>query len=311
MHNFNDQIIRKPNFIIIGAAKCGTTALASILSTHPDCCMSQPKEVSFFQDTIDFQPNPNYEKGWEWYQQAFSHYSGEPVVGEATPSYSDRSRSPNTANRIYDFNSDMKIIYMVRHPFQRQISAWKMHYVGGLGQINADRREHRWALDGFEHWMKKQREADQWDMCRYGYQISAYEKKFSSENIFISFLENWSESKDKETKKVLDFLHLDPNLLPKDVPLQTNRASDRTLERPLFRKIRSQQGLRTVFRWVPATLRNWIPVKQLSRIKVTTPEPEISDNLRKEFYDYIKMDIQDFCQRFGNGIINEDTYLSY
>lgn len=89
---------QKPNFIIIGAAKCGTTALASILDSHPDCCMSRLKEVSFFQDTIDFEPNPNYEKGWEWYQKAFSHYNGEPIVGEATPSYADRSRSPHLPN---------------------------------------------------------------------------------------------------------------------------------------------------------------------------------------------------------------------
>ena len=106
--------------------------------------MSEPKEVSFFQDSIDYAPNPNYEKGWPWYQKAFPHYRGEPVVGEATPSYRDGSRSPNTAARVFQFNPGMKIVYMVRDPMERQLSAWRMNYAFGKARTHPWRAEDRW-----------------------------------------------------------------------------------------------------------------------------------------------------------------------
>ncbi len=37
-----------PNLIIIGAMKCGTTALHRYLDLHPDVAMSEPKELNFF-----------------------------------------------------------------------------------------------------------------------------------------------------------------------------------------------------------------------------------------------------------------------
>ncbi|MCM3904240.1 MAG: sulfotransferase [Pyrinomonadaceae bacterium] len=37
-----------PNFLVIGAAKAGTTALHSYLAQHPDIYMSATKEIRFF-----------------------------------------------------------------------------------------------------------------------------------------------------------------------------------------------------------------------------------------------------------------------
>ena len=37
-----------PNFLIVGAAKCGMTSLHYYLKQHPDVFMSTPKEPDFF-----------------------------------------------------------------------------------------------------------------------------------------------------------------------------------------------------------------------------------------------------------------------
>ncbi|MDQ1697372.1 MAG: hypothetical protein QOJ03_2725, partial [Frankiaceae bacterium] len=37
-----------PNFLILGAARCGTTSLHYYLAEHPDVCMSTIKEPNFF-----------------------------------------------------------------------------------------------------------------------------------------------------------------------------------------------------------------------------------------------------------------------
>ncbi|MFW5721118.1 MAG: sulfotransferase [Bacteroidota bacterium] len=40
--------VRKPEFFIIGAPRCGTTALARYLGEHPDIHLSYPKEPNYF-----------------------------------------------------------------------------------------------------------------------------------------------------------------------------------------------------------------------------------------------------------------------
>ena len=288
----------KPNFLIIGSAKCGTTALSSLLSLHPDCCMSRPKEVSFFQDNIDFALNPNYAKGWDWYQQAFKHYDGEPIVGEATPSYSDRSRSPNTARRIYEFNPDMKIIYMVRDPLQRQISCWKMQYALGIEGSCPWRREHQWAVKGFDYWMCMQRDAGQWDECRYHYQLSAYQSFFASDKICVSFLEDWKSHKEAEVERIMQFLGLDPKLWNKDIQEKANRGTDRKIDRPMLRRFLSQPPVQRMVKQFPLSWRDWAR-KNWAKISVATPEPIVSEAVKAAFLAYVSTDSEKFLAQYG------------
>lgn len=42
--------MKNPNFFIIGAPKCGTTALSEYLREHPQVFFSDPKELSFFNE---------------------------------------------------------------------------------------------------------------------------------------------------------------------------------------------------------------------------------------------------------------------
>jgi hypothetical protein len=69
---------RIPTFLLLGAAKCGTTSLAYYLSQHPDVCFSDPKEPIFFE--------AEYEKGLDHYwQKYFQAWSGERAIGEGRP----------------------------------------------------------------------------------------------------------------------------------------------------------------------------------------------------------------------------------
>ena len=289
---------QKPTFLIIGSAKCGTTALASILSNHPDCCMSRPKEVKFFLDTIDYKSNnPNYEKGWDWYQKAFAHYNGETAIGEGTPNYSAHTRSPNTAKRVYDFNPDMKIIYMVRNPLARQISAWKMQYTVGLNESPPPTPEHEWALKGLDYWMEKKRDQGQWNDCRYGYQLEAYEAFFPKKNICVSFLEDWKHSKDSEISRILRFLALDPTLLPETIQEHANRGDDRKASRPLVKKIRTNPAVRSVIQYLPSSWRDWSRAKFAAKA-VVYPSTEMSSGVKDSFVDYIIADVEMFLSRY-------------
>ncbi|WP_053976078.1 sulfotransferase family protein [Mangrovimonas xylaniphaga] len=284
--------IKKPNLIIIGAAKCGTTTLASILDEHLDVCMSTPKEVCFFQDTIDFKPNPNYEKGWEWYKKAFGHFRGEAIVGEATPSYTDRTRSSKTAQRIYEFNPEMRLIYMVRNPIQRQISAWKMQYAASeiLDSKSKDWKiEYGWAARGFEYWLKNQYEVKQWDVNRYNFQLNAYREFFSKDKIHVTFLEDWKHNQKEEVNKVLQFLDLEENLTEVAI-LKKENTGERTYDAfGSFKRTLSNFGLNKL---IPSGIRKQLSAQTIKEIAY--PEINYNSDILREFKDFIKGDAEEF-----------------
>lgn len=286
-----------PNFIIIGSAKCGTTSLAAILSEHPECCMSRPKEVSYFQDTIDHKPNPNCDKGKDWYLLAFSHYKGEKIAGEATPSYSDRSRSPGTAKRIFDYNPDMKIIYMVREPLARQASAWKMQYRIGK-QYACPPVEAQWALQGFEHWMLKQFSIQQWDECRYHFQIQAYQEYFLESQILISFLEDWKNDMESEISRIFRFLNIDENFIYSPESTSKNVASNLGFPRWKMINAIKSLGLDKLKLVIPARYRRKA-VHRLTHSTVKYPSMNLKGSTREQFASYVDKDCVRFLRHYG------------
>jgi hypothetical protein len=105
-----------PNFFIIGASKCGTTSIYNILIQQDGCCMSSIKEPFFFNDP---------SKEMEWYTSLFDECAGNIAIGEATPIYSETTYFPWIPEKIYHLNSSAKIVYIVRHPYDRLKSVWK------------------------------------------------------------------------------------------------------------------------------------------------------------------------------------------
>lgn len=107
--------MRKPDLFIVGAPKCGTTALHRYLSQHPDIYMSEPKEPNYFGSLI-----ASFAKSDEQYlQYAFSGWQDEKVAGEASPWY---LACPSSAERIKAFNPRAKIVIMLRNPVEMMYS---------------------------------------------------------------------------------------------------------------------------------------------------------------------------------------------
>ena len=110
------------SFMIVGAQKCGTSALAHFLSQHPEIGMASPKEVHLFD-------SPNYSTHWRpeqidaLYRPFFSHCADAPLRGEATPIY---MFLPEIAQELRRYNPELKLIVMVRDPVERAISHYYM-----------------------------------------------------------------------------------------------------------------------------------------------------------------------------------------
>jgi hypothetical protein len=110
-----------PDFIIIGAQRCGTTSLYQYLSQHPEVYPSFPKEVHYFSNYFD--------KGTTWYRSHFplesqkrkaeSKPDGRFTTGEASPYYLVH---PHAARRASMVVPQARLIVLLRDPVQRAYS---------------------------------------------------------------------------------------------------------------------------------------------------------------------------------------------
>src|SRR5215469_3550174 len=99
---------RRPDFFIVGAPKCGTTALAHYLARHPDIYMPQ-KEMHFFGSDLNFGPQ-FYRRDRDGYLPEFNRWSGQARTGEALVWYLLSTRA---AAEIKEFSSDASIIILI------------------------------------------------------------------------------------------------------------------------------------------------------------------------------------------------------
>ncbi len=121
-----------PNFLIIGAAKSGTTSLYVYLMQHPEIYMSPVKETHFFsfdsESKMTKGPGDPIHKAitdFNEYQALFDGVTDEKAIGEASTSYLYRPEAPG---RIHKILPDAKLIAILRNPADRAFSAY-MHVV--------------------------------------------------------------------------------------------------------------------------------------------------------------------------------------
>lgn len=121
-----------PNFLIIGAAKSGTTSLNRYLSDHPQIYMSLQKELHYFSypETHLLTNGPDsYHRitvgTLEEYESFFKDVTDQVAIGDSSPSYLYFSQS---AQRIKNTIPNVKLIAILRNPVDRAYSCF-MHAV--------------------------------------------------------------------------------------------------------------------------------------------------------------------------------------
>lgn len=112
-----------PTFIVIGAQKCATRWLRTNLGQHP--------QIFTAGSELHFWNNGNRVKnlGTDWYRDQFEGWSGEPIIGEATPGYMIWRHHPElVAERMKEHHPDARLIAILRNPVDRAQSAM-MHHI--------------------------------------------------------------------------------------------------------------------------------------------------------------------------------------
>ena len=110
-----------PDFFIVGAPRCGTSALSRYLKEHPQICFSRPKEPHYF---VRLSSACSLDDVEHHYLAAYfpHHNSGHKAVGEGSVSY---LFSRQAIRLILRFNPDAIFIAMVRNPMDMVYSYYQ------------------------------------------------------------------------------------------------------------------------------------------------------------------------------------------
>ena len=123
-------------FVVAGAQKAGTTALAQFLAGHPQIRVAAVKEVHLF-DAPDYSPSWTPREIDERYRPHFEHQDFERggdglLLGEATPIYLFLRE---VAAELKRYNPALRVIVLLRDPVRRAISHYHMEKARGAERL--------------------------------------------------------------------------------------------------------------------------------------------------------------------------------
>lgn len=291
--------MKLPNFLIIGAAKAGTSSLYYYLKQHPQIYMSSLKEPKFFAfegEELDFQgPAKNNIKKFsvttfEEYQQLFAGVTEEIAVGEASPIYFEH---PKAAQRIKHYIPEAKMIAVLRHPAERAFSAFSHLVREGYETLS------------FEEALQKEDERinQKWIPLFYYKQIGFYYSHlkryfelFEREQIKIYLYEELAANSIDVIKDIFKFLNVDHDFVP---DLTRKNVSGNPKNRLFYDLFTKDNIVKSTFK---PLFNNQIrrQIYDIVTTKTLNPKPKLSSSTKSNLIEVYKEDIlrlQDLIQR--------------
>lgn len=286
---------RMPNFLIIGAAKGGTTSLYHYLNQHPQIYMSPVKEPRFFAlegETLNFQ-NPDQVINHTSvttlpeYYKLFEGVTDEIAVGEASPLYLYSERA---VERIAHYVPEAKLIATLRNPVDRAYSCYK-HLIA------LDPFSFAEALDQEDHRIR-QNWAHLWHYRQGGYyykQLKRYFDKFDRQQIKIYLFDDLKSKPLGVVQDVFSFLGVDNTFIP---DLTYRNVSNNPKIKVLQNTTNGKSPVRSFFRKVlPKELRSGL-AKRVRKWNSKEFMP-MSEEVRLQLIDGYRADILNLQDLIG------------
>lgn len=231
-----------PNLFVIGASKCGTTALHAYLDVAPGVSMTANKEPHFLA-------RPNWRERIREYATLFD--PGAPIRGESSTGYTAYPWAAEVPDRMKEIAAGARLIYMVRDPIERALANFDedVHYgwrhgrfASALAWPDAPRNNPIWA-------------------SRYATQLERYLQRFPQENVLVLDQARLKNERRAALADVFGFLGVEVELERPEfdavhntralhrAPNVLGRAVQRRRHRPVTIAVEERSGLpRTVLR---------------------------------------------------------------
>jgi hypothetical protein len=264
--------MRKPNFFIVGAPRCGTTSMYAYLRQHPEIYVSAHKEPHFFGS--DLSPLPGAIREEELYRELFAGAGDRPSVGEASVWYFLSARA---AAEIRAFAPEARILILLRAPHQMLESLHSLFLRTGNEDLptfeeafaaEPERRLGRrippgaYLPEGLLYT----------DVARYAAKVERYLDTFGRENVHCIVFDDLVRDTAAVYRRTLEFLGVDPGF---EAELDPRRANERV------RMMAIRQLART-----PAEVRRRMQFKDMrqheSALRIPLPA-ELAARLRELF----------------------------
>ncbi len=192
-----------PTMLVVGAMKCGTTAMHDLLAQHPEISMAPGKEVNYFYgpeqqpatDPGTWWRDGQWHRGPEWYASLFDPQT--PVRGESSPGYTAPGH-PEVAVRIAALLPDVRLVYLVRDPVDRAVSQWRHHRREGTERRPVDEA----IIDRDSQYLAR---------SRYHERIAPFLQHFAREQLLVVAQEDLLSDRSGTLRRVYQHVGADPD----------------------------------------------------------------------------------------------------
>ena len=290
----------KPNFFIVGAPKCGTTAMWAFLNQHPEIFMPEMKEPHYFATDIRYQ---SYLRQRSAYYRLFENGHNKRRVGEASVWY---LYSETAAGNMHREIHAPKIVAMFRNPVDMLHSLHSQLLFSGH-EIITDFRE---ALDAEADRKRGVRcRGGNYDpktlfysrVADFAPQILRYITTFGSHNVHVIIYDDLRQNIARVFRECLEFLDVDKDFLPRFEIVNPNRnirskALQRLLRNP------SAGARRFARQYLPSRVRPFL-IRTLERINTRPQAREpIAPALRQQLAARFRPSIDHLSEVLGRDL---------
>lgn len=263
-----------PDFLLIGAMKCGTTTLAAQLAAQPGLFMTDPKEPNFFSD------DAIHARGPGWYESLFAAAAPGDLKGEASTHYTKLPTHPQTIARMTRMLAAPKLIYMIRNPLDRVIS----HFI--------HETSHRVIRTDLDRAIGMHPELVEYG--RYGMQIAPFLQAYGAGAVLLTSLEQLKADPQAELDRIGRFIGAPGPLHWDDAIGARNSAEDRFRHLPAHQLLVNSPWATALRRTlVPKSLREWV-----KRKRSFTERPQLSPETRRRLEDIFAADHTELARAF-------------
>lgn len=199
--------MKRPNFFIIGAPKCGTTALASYLSAHPEVFMTVPKEPHHYNTDLEHGSYKEKERYFCLFSDASEKYK---AVGEASVWY---MYSKAAIRNILIDAPEAKFVVMLRNPVEMAPSLHEQMLFSGYENVQSfaeawNLQKRRLAGEKIPRWCCEPLFLQYRDVCSLGLQYERLRKQVDETKLFTIIFDDFKSNPRRVWADLLDFLEV-------------------------------------------------------------------------------------------------------
>lgn len=262
---------RWPDFLIIGAAKSGTTTLYRYLSEHPDIYMSAVKEPRYFAFT-EAAPDPadpvlrDSVTTKDAYLKLFENAASKQVLGEASPIY---LAEPRACEAIAAAIPEVKLVVILRDPAERAFSHFLMSQRQGYEPESSFIKALRVPEINIGSW---RRVRPYLPYSRYADGLARFFSRFGRDRVLVLLHEELSNNAVETMRKVTEFLHVAPLEIKDEKRANVGYAVNSTKITRLLKHPNLQWLKMTLPTWMVGLVKKTIKRANTTERKITHEE---------------------------------------